>query len=74
MTGAIQGCQIFLGTKYQNGKKFPNYNELYQMSIKYNKRPYNGPRVNKNIYTYKIYQIWIFGLKTNHLATLLPSM
>jgi hypothetical protein len=33
-----QGCQIFLGTKYQNGKKLPNYHELYQMSIKCNKR------------------------------------
>jgi hypothetical protein len=30
-----QGCQIFLGTKYQNGKNIPNYHELYQMSIQY---------------------------------------
>jgi hypothetical protein len=28
-----QGCQIFLGTKYQNGKILSNYHELYQMSI-----------------------------------------
>jgi hypothetical protein len=34
-----QGCQIFLSTKYQNGKNIPNYDELYQMSIKCNKRP-----------------------------------
>jgi hypothetical protein len=34
-----QGCQIFLGTKYQNGKNIPNYHKLYQMFIKYNKRP-----------------------------------
>jgi hypothetical protein len=34
-----QGCQIFLRTKYQNGKNIPNFHELYQMSIKYNKRP-----------------------------------
>jgi hypothetical protein len=34
-----QGCQIFLGTKYQNWKNIPNYHKLYQMSIKYNKRP-----------------------------------
>jgi hypothetical protein len=33
----IQGCQIFLGTKYQNGKNIPNYHKLYQMSMKYNK-------------------------------------
>jgi hypothetical protein len=37
--GADQGCQIFLGTKYQNVKNIQNYHKLYQMSIKYNKRP-----------------------------------
>jgi hypothetical protein len=30
---SFQGCQIFLGTKYQNGKNITNYHELYQMSI-----------------------------------------
>jgi hypothetical protein len=47
------------------------------MSIKYNKRPENGPSVHK-IYQHlplqdrpKFTQIWIFGLKTNHLATLI---
>jgi hypothetical protein len=47
------------------------------MSIKYNKRPQNGPSVHKK-YRHlplqgppKFTQIWIFGLKTNHLATLL---
>jgi hypothetical protein len=24
-----QGCQIFLGTKYQKGKNISNYNELH---------------------------------------------
>jgi hypothetical protein len=38
-TRSPQGCQIFLGTKYQNAKNIPNYQELYQMPIKYNKRP-----------------------------------
>jgi hypothetical protein len=28
------GCQIFLGTIYQNGKYIPNYHKIYQMSIK----------------------------------------
>jgi hypothetical protein len=42
-----QGCQIFLGTKYQNGKNITNCHELHQMSIKYNKRPQNGPSVHK---------------------------
>jgi hypothetical protein len=73
-----QGCQIFLCKKYQNGENIPNYHELYQMSIKYNKRPYNGQRVNRICHHLplqdppKFTQIWIFGLKTNHLATLLP--
>jgi hypothetical protein len=73
-----QSCQIFLGTKYQNGENIPNYHELYQMSIKYNKRPQSGPSVRK-IHQHlplqdppKFSQIWIFGLKTNHLATLFP--
>jgi hypothetical protein len=35
---ASQGCQICLGTKYQDGKNIPKYHELHQMSIKYNKR------------------------------------
>jgi hypothetical protein len=51
--------------------------ELYQMYLKYNKRPQNGLRVHR-IYQHlplqdppKFTQIWIFGFKTNHLATLL---
>jgi hypothetical protein len=50
------------------------------MSIKYNKRPSNGPSVHK-IYQHlplqdppKFTQIWIFGLKTNHLATLVGGV
>jgi hypothetical protein len=46
------------------------------MSIKYNKRLQNGPSVRK-LYQHrqlqdppKFTQICIFGLKTNHLATL----
>jgi hypothetical protein len=46
------------------------------MSMKYNKRPQNGPSVHE-IYQHlplqdppKFPQIRIFGLKTNHLATL----
>jgi hypothetical protein len=29
-----QGCQIFLGTMYQNGKNAPNYHRIYQMILK----------------------------------------
>jgi hypothetical protein len=32
-------ARFFFGTKYQNEKNILNYHELYQMSIKYNKRP-----------------------------------
>jgi hypothetical protein len=32
---AIQGCQIFLGTKYPNREKLPNDHKIYQMAIKY---------------------------------------
>jgi hypothetical protein len=28
-----QGCQIFLGTTYQNGKNIPNDHIIYQMTI-----------------------------------------
>jgi hypothetical protein len=28
-----QGCHIFLGTKYQNGKNIPNYHELYLPNV-----------------------------------------
>jgi Na+/H+ antiporter NhaA len=71
-----QGCQIFLGPKYQNGEKYTNLpqnipNDLKiflmaiyvidQMVIKYTK-----------IFHSKT-QIAIFGLKTNHLATLIDG-
>jgi hypothetical protein len=28
-----QGCQIFLGTTYQNGGNIPNYYKIYQIAI-----------------------------------------
>jgi hypothetical protein len=36
-----QGCQIFLRTKYQNGKNMPNSHDLHLPNVhkKYNKRP-----------------------------------
>jgi hypothetical protein len=36
--GRHQGCQIFLVQNTKTGKNIPNYHELYQMSIKYNKK------------------------------------
>jgi hypothetical protein len=35
----MQGCQIFSVQSTKTGKNIPNYHKLYQMSIKYNKRP-----------------------------------
>jgi hypothetical protein len=32
-----QGCQIFLGTAYQNGKNIPKGPNIYQMAIEYTK-------------------------------------
>jgi hypothetical protein len=52
----LQGCQIFLGTKYESGKNIPNVRKMDRhLSLQ-------DPA--------KFTQIWIFGLKTNHLATL----
>jgi hypothetical protein len=31
--GRIKGCQIFLGTTYQNMKNLPNDQQVYQMAI-----------------------------------------
>jgi hypothetical protein len=50
--------------------------KIYEVTRNYINRPENGPSVHK-IYQHlsvqdppKFTQIWIFGLKTNHLATL----
>jgi hypothetical protein len=32
-----QGCQIFLGSKYQNGKNLPNDHKIYQIFSQYTK-------------------------------------
>jgi hypothetical protein len=64
------GLPDFLGPKYQNGEKYtklpqniPNGHKIFQMVIKYTKIfPLQDPT--------NFTQIGIFGLKTNHLATL----
>jgi hypothetical protein len=77
---SVTGLPDFSWKKYQSGKNIPNYHELYQVSIKYNKKLKNGPSVQKinqhlpvQDHT-KFTQIWIFGLKTNHLATLVGKL
>jgi hypothetical protein len=65
-----QSCQIFLGTT-------PKWGNVYQMAIKYTNWPWNRPNGHK-IYQHlslqhppKLTRIGIFGLKMNHLATLI---
>jgi hypothetical protein len=60
----------------KTGENIPNGHKLYQMAIKYFQWPLHGPNSPK-IYQHfplqdppKFTQIGIFGLKTNHLATL----
>jgi hypothetical protein len=59
----IQGCQIFLGPKYQNGEK-------------YTKLPYNLPNGQKNSNGRKIDQMVIKNTKIFHSKALqnLPKL
>jgi hypothetical protein len=77
--GCSPGLPDFSWNKIPKRENIPNYDEEYQMSIKYHKRPKNGPSVHK-IYQHlplqdppKFTRLWSFGLKTNHLATLMQS-
>jgi hypothetical protein len=69
-------ARFFLLRTCQNGKNVPNDHTLYQTAIKYTKWPQNIPNGHKlyqhftSLGTLKYTQIWIFGLKINHLATL----
>jgi hypothetical protein len=42
-----QGCQIYLGTKYQNGENIPNCHKIYQVAIKYFPWPLNKQNGHK---------------------------
>jgi hypothetical protein len=57
--GSTQGCQIFLGTTYQNRKSIPNHYKINQMSIKYIGIP-NGCQIEQMSIKY----IEIFRSKT----------
>jgi hypothetical protein len=57
-----QGCQIYLGTTYQNEEKFtkiaqniPNYNKIPKMATKYTKKVFQGLP--------KYIKVEIFGMK-----------
>jgi hypothetical protein len=68
-------ARFFLVQTYQNVKDIPNDHKLYQKAIKYPEYPQNIPNGHKIKHFSikgppKFTQIEIFGLKTNHLATL----
>jgi hypothetical protein len=74
-----QGCQIFLIPKIPKRENIPNDHKLYQMAIKYRKWPQTTPNGHKICQHFpfkgppKSTQIGIFGLKLNHLATLVSE-
>jgi hypothetical protein len=75
-----QGCQIFLGQKIPKTEKYTKLPQtIYQKAVNYPKWPENIPNGHK-ILQHFLFQdppnftkTIIFGLKTNHLATLLRS-
>jgi hypothetical protein len=71
-TPSDQGCQIFLGATYQNGKNIPKDHKMYQMDIQYTIWQKSRQNDHKNTIVFHITftQIVIFGLKKYHLATL----
>jgi hypothetical protein len=45
---AVQGCQIFIGTTYQNGKNILNDHKMYQLAKQYTIWPINRQICHKN--------------------------
>jgi hypothetical protein len=78
ITASLTGLPDCSQSKHiKNGKNIPNYRKLNQMAIHCSKFPKNIPNGHK-IYQHvpfqgppKFTQIGIFGMKTNHLATLI---
>jgi hypothetical protein len=74
-----QGCQIFLGTIYQNGTKYTKFTKGKNVPkghiyTKWPKNILNGTKIYLSFQgPPKNTQIGIFGMKIYHLATL-PSM
>jgi hypothetical protein len=61
-----------MGEIYQIAAKLPNGHKAYQITVAYYKWPQNIPTFSI-LRPFKIYGIGIFGLKINHLATLLAK-
>jgi hypothetical protein len=61
-TGLDRGCQIFLCSTHQNGKKYPKGSKNITYGCERNQKcPFQG---------FKKTKFGIFGMKINHLATL----
>jgi hypothetical protein len=72
-------ARFFLVQHTKTGKNLQNDQKIYQMAINFFQWPNNRPNLHK-IYPHfqleyppKFTQIGIFGLKTNHLASLKQS-
>jgi hypothetical protein len=73
----VQGCQIFLGPNLPKREKYIKWPQTISIGLNYTKRPLiiqKGRKIYQHFpfqgspnYT----QIGMFGLKINHLATLL---
>jgi hypothetical protein len=68
---------FFLVQNTKTGENIPNDHKIYQMALKFFQWPQNTPNGHKIYQDFslqdppKFTQMGIFGLKTNHLATLL---
>jgi hypothetical protein len=77
MAIVIRVARFFLVQAYQNGKNIPSDHKLYQTTINYAKWPLHITNDHKIYKRFpfqgppKFTQIGIFGLKRNHLATLI---
>jgi hypothetical protein len=70
--GANQGCQIFLGTIYQNAGKYTKLQKMFKMTVKIYQmavKPISSIAIPSKIYT-NCY----FGLKIYYLATLVSIL
>jgi hypothetical protein len=66
-------ARFFFLQHTKTGKCIPNNYKMYQMAIKYK----NGCKIYQHLPLQdppKFTQIWIFGLKRNHLATLIDGI
>jgi hypothetical protein len=68
-----QGCQIFLGTIYQNGENIPNVHIIYQVSTIYTKCPQYIPNV-LNICIPNGTKLCQMGIKRSKLTIKMPTL